>query len=44
MPRSVGEIGLYEAVFDFYVGFLRAEKVVVLVELEICEKIHVLKS
>ena len=41
---SVGEIGLYETVFEFDVGVRKAEEVVVIVELEICEKNHFLKS
>ena len=44
MNPSVREIGIYPAVFEIYVGILRAEKVVVIVELEICEKNHALKS
>ena len=44
MVPYVGDIGLYEAIFEFDVGVLRAEEVVVFVELEICEKNHFLKS
>ena len=41
---SVEETGLYKTVFEFDVGVLRAEELVVIFELEICLKNHFLKS